>query len=110
MHQLQPHALSCRYKKYQVELQSALANLQRLVAHIDEFLSLKSHCNQSILGLSTEVLQVKTTASDGGMESVEAAVAELGQVRATAEELYNIIVSMDTLVRAMSPFYDCYVY
>ena len=87
-----------RYKKLQVDLQSAQANLQRLIAHIEDFLPLKSHCDQSILRLSTEVLQAKSIASDGGMESVEAAVAELGEVRATAEELYNSIVSMDTQV------------
>ncbi|XP_067943129.1 nesprin-1-like [Watersipora subatra] len=90
-----------RYKKYQVELQSAIANLQRLIMHIEEFLPLKAHCDQSILRLSTENLQATATASDGGMESVEAAVAELGQVKATTEELYNSIVSMDTQVQAI---------
>ena len=47
------------------------------------------------------MLQAKSRASDGGIESVEAAVAELGQVRALAEDLYNSIVSMDTLVSVL---------
>ena len=91
----------CRFKKLQIDLQSNLASLQRLLTNIEEFLSLKSYCDQSILQLSTEVLQAKSRASDGGIESVEAAVAELGQVRAVAEDLYNSIVSMDTLVRGL---------
>ena len=85
----------------QIDLQSNLASLQRLLTNIEEFLSLKSYCDQSILQLSTEVLQAKSRASDGGIESVEAAVAELGQVRALAEDLYNSIVSMDTLVSVL---------
>ena len=91
----------CRFKKLQIDLQSNLASLQRLLTNIEEFLSLKSYCDQSILQLSTEVLQAKSRASDGGIESVEAAVAELGQVRALAEDLYNSIVSMDTLVSVL---------
>lgn len=87
-----------RYKQLQLDIQSSLASLQRTKDDIEEFTSIKLECDQVIVRLSTDVLKAKSKSVDGAMEAIEAALADLSQIKGQAEDLLNSIVAMETLV------------
>lgn len=90
---------NCRFKQYQLDLQTSLSSLMKTRDNIEEFTNIKQQCDQTILQLSTEVLHAKNRAStDSSVESIEAALSDLSLVRAQADDIYNSIVSMETLV------------